>query len=113
MPTVDWDDHMVAKLKENPEHAPGYLNACIEEGTEAFKIGLKHVVDAFGGATEISKKSGISRETIYKAFRSNGNPTLNSLHSLLSATGMRLNISKIGSMATASEPADKKRTSAK
>ena len=112
MPTVDWDNHMVAKLKENPEHAPGYLNACIEEGPEAFKIGLKHVVDAFGGATEISKKSGISRETIYKAFRSNGNPTLNSLHSLLSATGMRLNISTIGSMAKTTDPAEKRRTSA-
>lgn len=92
MPTIKWDDYMVERLKEDPGYAPGYLNACLEEGLDTFKIGLKHVIDAMGGATAVAKRSGISRESVYKACRPGGNPTLNSLHALLSATGMEIQI---------------------
>ena len=92
MPTIKWDDHMAEKLKEDPGYAPGYLNACLEEGLDVFKVGLKHVIDAMGGATAVAKRSGISRESVYKAYRPGGNPTLNSLHALLSATGMEIQV---------------------
>jgi len=92
MPNIRWDDHMVAKLQENPEYASGYLNACLEEDLDAFKVGLKQVIDARGGASKVARQAGISRESVYKSYRVGGNPTLKSLSALLATLGLKLSV---------------------
>jgi probable addiction module antidote protein len=41
---------------------------------------------------KIGKSAGLSRETMYKAFRTEGNPTLETLAEVTKALGYRLSI---------------------
>ena len=42
--------------------------------------------------TEIARETGISREAMYKAFRPEGNPTLETLARVIRALGLKLTI---------------------
>lgn len=62
---------MVAELRENPDYAEIYLQTALEDiyeegGIAAFLIALRRVVEARGGISEISRKSGLSRQQLYK-----------------------------------------------
>jgi probable addiction module antidote protein len=46
------------------------------------------------GMGKIAKSAGLSRETMYKAFRSDGNPTLETLSAVAKALGYRLSIAR-------------------
>lgn len=48
-----------------------------------------------GGMSAIAKKAGLSREALYRALSSNGNPTIKTLTSVLSAIGMSLTVAPI------------------
>jgi probable addiction module antidote protein len=41
------------------------------------------------GMTQIAKDAGLTRDTMYKAFRREGNPTLETLTSVLKALGLK------------------------
>jgi probable addiction module antidote protein len=42
--------------------------------------------------TEIARQAGISREAMYKAFRPEGNPTLETLARVMKALGLKLTV---------------------
>jgi probable addiction module antidote protein len=44
------------------------------------------------GMTQIAREAGLSREAMYQAFRRGGNPTLETLASVVKALGMKLSI---------------------
>lgn len=48
-----------------------------------------------GGMSVIAKKAGISREALYRALSPNGNPTIKTLTSVLSAIGLGLSVTGI------------------
>ncbi len=60
----------------------------------------KHIASAFGdvarskGMTEIACKSGIGRQALYNALSETGNPTLETLTSVLGALGLELTVHK-------------------
>ncbi len=89
------DDAMVAELRENPDYAEIYLQTALEDiyeegGIAAFLIALRRVVEARGGISEISRKSGLSRQQLYKTLSEKGNPTLTTLTEITRAAGVRL-----------------------
>lgn len=71
-----------------------YLEAAME-GNDA-----KHIARALGdvarskGMTEIAKKTGLGRQALYTALSENGNPTLETLTSVLGALGLELTVQK-------------------
>lgn len=71
-----------------------YLEAAME-GNDP-----KHIARALGdvarsqGMTEIAKKTGLGRQALYTALSENGNPTLETLTSVLGALGLELTIQK-------------------
>jgi probable addiction module antidote protein len=71
-----------------------YLEAAME-GNDP-----KHIARALGdvarskGMTEIAKKTGLGRQALYTALSENGNPTLETLMSVLSALGLELTVQK-------------------
>jgi probable addiction module antidote protein len=92
---ISHDDAMVAELSEDPEYAQIYLQTALEDiyeegGIAAFLIALRRVVEARGGISEISRKSGLSRQQLYKTLSENGNPTLTTLTEITRAAGVRL-----------------------
>jgi probable addiction module antidote protein len=44
--------------------------------------------------TEIAKKTGLGRQALYTALSENGNPTLETLTSVLGALGLELTVQK-------------------
>ncbi|WP_435929448.1 DNA-binding protein [Dryocola sp. BD613] len=86
---------MIEELRADPAYAEIYLQTALDEiyedgGIAAFLIALRRVIEARGDVGEISKKSGIARQHIYKALSENGNPTLTTLTELTRAAGVRL-----------------------
>lgn len=71
-----------------------YLEAAME-GNDP-----KHIASALGdvarsqGMSEIARKAGVGRQALYKALSENGNPTLETLTSVLSALGLQLTVQK-------------------
>jgi probable addiction module antidote protein len=75
----------------NPVVASHYLNAALEDSTEAFLKALFTVAQARQMST-VAKEAGVQRETLYRSLSEQGNPTLETLSSILSALGMDLSI---------------------
>ena len=79
---------------ETEEDILYYLEAAME-GNDA-----RHIARALGdvarskGMTEIAKKAGLGRQALYNALSENGNPTLETLTSVLGALGLELTVQK-------------------
>jgi probable addiction module antidote protein len=71
-----------------------YLEAAME-GNDP-----KHIAGALGdvarskGMTDIARKTGLGRQALYNALSKDGNPTLETLTSVLSALGLELTVQK-------------------
>lgn len=71
-----------------------YLEAAME-GNDP-----KHIASALGdvarskGMSEIARKTGLGRQALYNALSENGNPTLETLVTVLSALGLELSVQK-------------------
>jgi probable addiction module antidote protein len=73
----------------NPEIAKHYLNEALEESSESFLKALKIVAQAKQMA-KVARNAGIQRETLYRSLSGQGNPTLDTLSSVLKAVGLRI-----------------------
>jgi probable addiction module antidote protein len=76
----------------DPAEASAYLNAALEDSPEAFLKALKNVAQA-RPMTSVAREAGVQRETLYRAFSEQGNPTFETLSFVLGALGMKLSIS--------------------
>jgi probable addiction module antidote protein len=84
-----------ADYLNSPEIQAEYLRAALEDGdTNTIAMVLGDIARA-RGASQFAKDSGLSRETIYKAFRNGGNPTLDTLAKAIKALGCRLTIEQV------------------
>jgi probable addiction module antidote protein len=82
----------VVDYLKSGEDMAGYLDACIEEaGDDAAYIAaaLGDIARARGMA-QLAKDTGISREGLYKALSSDGNPSLGTVLKVLKALGLKL-----------------------
>jgi probable addiction module antidote protein len=83
-----------ARHLETEEDIFYYLEAAME-GNDP-----RHIARALGdvarsrGMTEIAKKTGRGRQALYTALSENGNPTLETLTSVLTALGLELTVQK-------------------
>jgi probable addiction module antidote protein len=89
--TREFKTELIEKLK-NPKFAEHYLNAVFEDGNrEEILLALRDVCEA-RGMSNLARKTKINRKSLYVALSPKGNPTLATLLSLLSNTGLRLSV---------------------
>jgi len=100
MKTSSYRQSLLTSLLD-PVEASAYLNAALEDSPEAFLKALKNVAQARTMAN-VAREAGIQRETLYRAFSEQGNPTFETLSSVLGALGMKLSIAPSDSGATMS-----------
>ena len=82
-------------LKE-PRNVKAYVEAVLDEGdSEGLMQALRNVAEAQGGISVVAERAGLSRETLYRTFSKSGNPQLSSLTRILSATGLRLSVTRV------------------
>ena len=90
MGTKNFDDFVQEELRDS-ELAAEYLTASLEEGSiDEFLIALRNVADAHGGLGVISDITELNRQNLYKMLSEEGNPTLDSLITILNAIGIHL-----------------------
>ena len=87
--TLPWDP---AEHLKTPEDVREYLAAAFEGGDPGLIAAALGDVARARGMTEIAREAGISREAMYKAFRPEGNPTLDTLARVVGALGLKLTV---------------------
>lgn len=69
-----------------------YLDTWFEDGSaDEIKRALATVARS-KGITDLARKTGLSREAIYKALGDEGNPTLSTLLAIVTALGLKLRL---------------------
>lgn len=74
-----------------------YLEELLADGDpRVITIGLRHVAHAVGGMSELARRSGITRESLYRSLSADGNPRLSTLGAVLKAFHLRLAVAPEG-----------------
>ncbi|MCP5095652.1 MAG: putative addiction module antidote protein [Chloroflexi bacterium] len=63
-----------------------------ESGSQEYLLNAINTVARAEGMTQVARKAGITREALYKAFSSAGNPTLSTMISVLKALDLKLSV---------------------
>jgi len=89
----------VAKFLETDQDVALYLSEALETGDAAY------VAHAFGagararGMAKVARKTGLGRESLYKALSGQGNPELATVLRVAKALGMELEAKPVGARA--------------
>ncbi len=88
--TRDHQSWLIEKLSD-ADRAASYLTSALEDSPEMFLEALRDVAQA-QQMTKVARKAGVTRESLYKLTSITGNPTLDSLHSVLEALDLKIEI---------------------
>jgi probable addiction module antidote protein len=86
-PKFDVVDH----LKTEADIA-GYLTAVLEDGDPALFVAAIGDIARAKGMTEIAKKSGVTRESLYRALKIEARPRFETVTKVIQALGMKLSV---------------------
>jgi len=75
----------------NPETAAAYLSAAISDSPEMFRKALRNVAQSRQMA-RVAREAGVTRESLYRATSDVGNPTLDTLASVLKALDLKMEV---------------------
>jgi probable addiction module antidote protein len=84
----DYKADLLADLRSNLGYATEYLSAAYADSPEAFLVALRDVAEAQKGMANVAKKARVNRESLYRTLSERGNPTLNTVGSVLEALGI-------------------------
>ncbi|MBL4580263.1 MAG: putative addiction module antidote protein [Gammaproteobacteria bacterium] len=86
-------DFDVSESLDNEELIAEYLSAALEdENPDIFLAAVGHVAKA-RGMSEIARKSGLGRESLYKAFSPGAKPRYETVQKVLGSLGVKVHIS--------------------
>ena len=93
--SASYDDLLMEMLKDE-DRALAYLNAALDEpDRKVFLIALRNVTLAQGGIAKIAERSGLNRESLYRALSEKGNPSVQTLGAILAALGAKLSVAGV------------------
>lgn len=95
-PYVDFEGWHLEQLR-TPKSRHHYLQIALEDyeqdhDAEAFLLAVRDVAKAQGGIAALSERTGLNRQSLYKALSAKGNPRLDTLGAILNGLGFRLAI---------------------
>jgi len=82
---------VVDYLKTDADIA-GYLTAVLEDGDPALFVAAVGDIAKAKGMTEIAKKSGVTRESLYRALKVEARPRFETVARVIQALGMKLSV---------------------
>lgn len=94
--TGDYQEWLISHLN-NKKAALAHLQVALEAyqqdgDREAFMLSLRHVAMAQGGIAHLAHETKLNRESLYRLLSGKGNPTIETLTSILRAFGIRLKL---------------------
>lgn len=90
--TQPWD---AADYLEEEEDVVAYLEAAFEDGDPQLITAALGDIAKSRGMTKVASKSGLGRESLYKALSTNGNPSLATVLKVMQALGLRLRVTRL------------------
>lgn len=90
--TVEIAPYDTAEYLKNDADRARYLEACIETGDTALVAHALGVVARSKGMTQMARVTGISRDGLYKALSSTGNPEFATVLKVMQALGFHLHV---------------------
>jgi probable addiction module antidote protein len=90
--TQPWDatNHL-----ETREDMAAYLEAALEDGDPALITAALGDIARSKGMTQISRDTGLGRESLYKALSVEGNPEFATILKVFQALGLRLQVTTV------------------
>ncbi len=85
-----WD---VTRYLNSDEEIVGYLNAVLEEDDQELLLAALGDVARAKGMTQVSRDTGLGRESLYKALSEQGNPEFATVQKVLRSLGLKLRVS--------------------
>ena len=85
--TWDASEHL-----DSEEMIFAFMNAAMEENDPALFTSALGDIARARGMTEIAKKAGVSRESLYRALSRDGNPEFATVVKVMSAMGLRMSV---------------------
>jgi probable addiction module antidote protein len=87
--TTPWktEDHL-----ETPEDIAAYLEAVFEDGDAELITHALGAVARSKGMTEVARKTGLGRQSLYKALSQDGRPEFATVLSVVRALGVKLTV---------------------
>ena len=87
----------VAEHLRTPEEMAAYLEACLEEsqGNGAFVAKALGDIARAKGMTQISRDTGLSRESLYKALSGDRMPSFDTILKVVQALGLELHAAPV------------------
>jgi probable addiction module antidote protein len=85
----------------DPEFVAVYLEECLKADMATFRVGLREVVRANGGMSQLAEKTGLSRESLYRTLSEQGNPEFRTIQVILAALGLRIAFAQTEELAAA------------
>lgn len=82
-----WD---AAEYLKTEEDMAAYLEAALEENDPTLVSAALGDIAKAKGMTDIAKKTGLGRESLYKALSQEGNPEFSTVMKIISALGLKL-----------------------
>lgn len=70
----------------------GYLTAVLEDGDSALFVAAIGDIARAKGMTDIAKKSGVTRESLYRALKVESRPRFETVARVIHALGLRLSV---------------------
>ena len=92
--TQPWD---AANHLETKEDMAAYLEAALEDGDPALITAALGDITRSKGMTQISRDTGLGRESLHKALSIEGNPEFATILKVFQALGLRLQVTTIAS----------------
>lgn len=84
-----------AEYLTNETAVATYLSEAMETGDPAFIADALGVVARTRGMTQVARKAGLARESLYRALGKSGNPELDTVIRVMNAIGFRLDVKPI------------------
>ncbi|MBS1903826.1 MAG: transcriptional regulator [Bacteroidetes bacterium] len=86
---------MLASLK-NPDEALAYLRVSFQvDDPRVFLTTLRRVAQANGGFTELTARTGLNRENLYRTHSPTGNTKFVNIEAVLRSFGMKLTVERV------------------
>ena len=95
-----WHEILIEDLAANPEEAIDYFDMSLQEyqldgDTRFFLKGIRNIIEALGGVSEIAKQTDTAPEALLDLLSSDDAPRLDTLNTLANALGCRFSIEPI------------------
>jgi probable addiction module antidote protein len=85
--TSSWD---AAAYLDSDRAIAAYVEAALEDGNVSVITAALGDIARAKGMTEVARKAGLGRESLYKALSPDGNPEFSTVLRVLQALGLRL-----------------------